>query len=170
MLIDHCAGGLAEATAAQGGMRPGQQLSSLNADARARGRRRRARAAGGPGSLHLGRRFQRDDLGRSGGPRPARSGPGEGSGGAGGEDAAEAGDHKRDAVCRRERCGAERPAADKAVLPGTVSALCWGGGMVLSWCSHGSCETAPAVVDFYKQLGFEPDPEGIRGMFWIPRY
>ncbi len=23
-----------------------------------------------------------------------------------------------------------------------------------------------AVVDFYKQLGFEADPEGIRGMFW----
>jgi len=24
------------------------------------------------------------------------------------------------------------------------------------------------VVDFYKQLGFTPDPEGIRGMFWRP--
>lgn len=26
------------------------------------------------------------------------------------------------------------------------------------------------VVDFYKQLGFEPDPEGIKGMFWYPRF
>eukprot|EP00850_Spirogloea_muscicola_P001846 SM000007S20806 [mRNA] locus=s7:355417:356938:+ [translate_table: standard] len=26
------------------------------------------------------------------------------------------------------------------------------------------------VVDFYKALGFEPDPEGIKGMFWYPRY
>lgn len=25
------------------------------------------------------------------------------------------------------------------------------------------------VVEFYKQLGFEADPEGIRGMFWYPR-
>ena len=26
------------------------------------------------------------------------------------------------------------------------------------------------VVDFYKQLGFEADPEGIRGMFWYPKW
>lgn len=26
------------------------------------------------------------------------------------------------------------------------------------------------VVDFYKQLGFESDPEGIKGMFWYPRW
>lgn len=26
------------------------------------------------------------------------------------------------------------------------------------------------VVDFYRNLGFEPDPEGIKGMFWHPRY
>lgn len=26
----------------------------------------------------------------------------------------------------------------------------------------------PHVVDFYKQLGFMPDPEGIKGMFWYP--
>ncbi|KAJ4980131.1 hypothetical protein NE237_010911 [Protea cynaroides] len=26
------------------------------------------------------------------------------------------------------------------------------------------------VVDFYRNLGFEPDPEGIKGMFWYPRY
>ncbi|KAH7282545.1 hypothetical protein KP509_35G035800 [Ceratopteris richardii] len=26
------------------------------------------------------------------------------------------------------------------------------------------------VVDFYKNLGFEPDPEGIKGMFWYPRF
>ena len=26
----------------------------------------------------------------------------------------------------------------------------------------------PDVVDFYKQLGFMPDPEGIKGMFWYP--
>ncbi|XP_058110750.1 histone acetyltransferase TAP1 [Magnolia sinica] len=26
------------------------------------------------------------------------------------------------------------------------------------------------VVDFYKNLGFEADPEGIKGMFWYPRY
>ncbi|GAB4816760.1 hypothetical protein N2152v2_003806 [Parachlorella kessleri] len=25
------------------------------------------------------------------------------------------------------------------------------------------------VVDFYRQLGFEADPEGIKGMFWYPR-
>lgn len=25
------------------------------------------------------------------------------------------------------------------------------------------------VVDFYKPLGFEADPEGIKGMFWYPR-
>lgn len=27
-----------------------------------------------------------------------------------------------------------------------------------------------AVVDFYKNLGFEADPEGIKGMFWFPRF
>lgn len=27
-----------------------------------------------------------------------------------------------------------------------------------------------AVVEFYQNLGFEPDPEGIKGMFWYPRY
>ena len=26
----------------------------------------------------------------------------------------------------------------------------------------------PHVVDFYKNLGFMPDPEGIKGMFWYP--
>lgn len=26
------------------------------------------------------------------------------------------------------------------------------------------------VVEFYRKLGFEPDPEGIKGMFWYPRY
>lgn len=26
----------------------------------------------------------------------------------------------------------------------------------------------PAVVDFYRNLGFIPDPEGIKGMFWYP--
>ena len=26
----------------------------------------------------------------------------------------------------------------------------------------------PDVVEFYKQLGFMPDPEGIKGMFWYP--
>ncbi|XP_057477380.1 histone acetyltransferase TAP1-like isoform X4 [Actinidia eriantha] len=26
------------------------------------------------------------------------------------------------------------------------------------------------VVEFYRNLGFEPDPEGIKGMFWSPRY
>ncbi|KAG9443311.1 hypothetical protein H6P81_014651 [Aristolochia fimbriata] len=26
------------------------------------------------------------------------------------------------------------------------------------------------VVDFYRNLGFETDPEGIKGMFWYPRY
>ncbi|PNW70929.1 hypothetical protein CHLRE_17g739426v5 [Chlamydomonas reinhardtii] len=26
------------------------------------------------------------------------------------------------------------------------------------------------VVDFYKQMGFEADPEGIKGMFWYPRF
>lgn len=25
------------------------------------------------------------------------------------------------------------------------------------------------VVEFYRNLGFEPDPEGIKGMFWYPR-
>ncbi|XVE84305.1 hypothetical protein DITRI_Ditri17bG0002400 [Diplodiscus trichospermus] len=25
------------------------------------------------------------------------------------------------------------------------------------------------VVEFYQNLGFEPDPEGIKGMFWYPR-
>lgn len=25
------------------------------------------------------------------------------------------------------------------------------------------------VVDFYRNLGFEPDPEGIKGMFWHPK-
>lgn len=27
-----------------------------------------------------------------------------------------------------------------------------------------------SVVDFYKNLGFTPDPDGIKGMFWYPRY
>lgn len=26
----------------------------------------------------------------------------------------------------------------------------------------------PHVVDFYRRLGFMPDPEGIKGMFWYP--
>lgn len=26
------------------------------------------------------------------------------------------------------------------------------------------------VVDFYKQLGFECDPDGIKGMFWYPKF
>ncbi|KAM1749296.1 histone acetyltransferase TAP1-like isoform X6 [Malus sylvestris] len=26
------------------------------------------------------------------------------------------------------------------------------------------------VVEFYQNLGFEPDPEGIKGMFWYPKY
>lgn len=26
----------------------------------------------------------------------------------------------------------------------------------------------PDVVNFYRQLGFMPDPEGIKGMFWYP--
>jgi len=26
----------------------------------------------------------------------------------------------------------------------------------------------PHVVDFYRNLGFMPDPEGIKGMFWYP--
>lgn len=26
------------------------------------------------------------------------------------------------------------------------------------------------VVEFYRNLGFEPDPEGIKGMFWYPMY
>lgn len=26
------------------------------------------------------------------------------------------------------------------------------------------------VVEFYRNLGFEPDPEGIKGMFWYPRH
>uniref|UniRef100_A0A0E0PP21 aralkylamine N-acetyltransferase n=1 Tax=Oryza rufipogon TaxID=4529 RepID=A0A0E0PP21_ORYRU len=26
------------------------------------------------------------------------------------------------------------------------------------------------VVDFYKNLGFEADPQGIKGMFWYPRF
>ncbi|MBD2137918.1 GNAT family N-acetyltransferase [Anabaena sp. FACHB-1237] len=27
----------------------------------------------------------------------------------------------------------------------------------------------PQVVDFYKTMGFMPDPEGIKGMFWYPQ-
>jgi aralkylamine N-acetyltransferase len=26
------------------------------------------------------------------------------------------------------------------------------------------------VIDFYKKMGFEADPEGIKGMFWYPRF
>ena len=26
----------------------------------------------------------------------------------------------------------------------------------------------PHVVDFYRSIGFMPDPEGIKGMFWYP--
>ncbi|XP_011095175.1 acetyltransferase NSI [Sesamum indicum] len=26
------------------------------------------------------------------------------------------------------------------------------------------------VVEFYRNLGFQPDPEGIKGMFWYPKY
>ncbi|CAA0830603.1 Acetyltransferase NSI [Striga hermonthica] len=26
------------------------------------------------------------------------------------------------------------------------------------------------VVEFYRNLGFEPDPDGIKGMFWYPKY
>lgn len=26
------------------------------------------------------------------------------------------------------------------------------------------------VVEFYRNLGFEPDPEGIKGMFWYPKF
>lgn len=27
-----------------------------------------------------------------------------------------------------------------------------------------------AVVEFYRNLGFEADPEGIKGMFWYPTH
>lgn len=30
--------------------------------------------------------------------------------------------------------------------------------------------TLIAVVEFYRNLGFEADPEGIKGMFWYPKY
>ena len=26
------------------------------------------------------------------------------------------------------------------------------------------------VVQFYSHLGYQADPEGIKGMFWVPRY
>ncbi|GIL48864.1 hypothetical protein Vafri_5293 [Volvox africanus] len=26
------------------------------------------------------------------------------------------------------------------------------------------------VLDFYRQMGFEADPEGIKGMFWYPKF
>lgn len=26
------------------------------------------------------------------------------------------------------------------------------------------------VTDFYKQMGFQADPEGIKGMFWYPKW
>ncbi|KAG7033705.1 Serotonin N-acetyltransferase 1, chloroplastic, partial [Cucurbita argyrosperma subsp. argyrosperma] len=26
------------------------------------------------------------------------------------------------------------------------------------------------MVEFYQNLGFQPDPEGIKGMFWYPRH
>ncbi len=26
------------------------------------------------------------------------------------------------------------------------------------------------VVEFYRQMGFEADPEGIKGMFWYPKF
>ncbi|KAJ4832536.1 putative acetyltransferase tap2 [Turnera subulata] len=26
------------------------------------------------------------------------------------------------------------------------------------------------VVEFYRNLGFEPDPEGVKGMFWYPKF
>uniref|UniRef100_A0A2P2MPH2 Acetyltransferase NSI isoform X2 n=1 Tax=Rhizophora mucronata TaxID=61149 RepID=A0A2P2MPH2_RHIMU len=32
------------------------------------------------------------------------------------------------------------------------------------------CNIIFAVVEFYRNLGFEPDPEGIKGMFWYPKY
>ncbi|NJK40783.1 MAG: GNAT family N-acetyltransferase [Acaryochloridaceae cyanobacterium SU_2_1] len=28
----------------------------------------------------------------------------------------------------------------------------------------------PHVVNFYRDLGFMPDPEGIKGMFWYPKF
>ncbi|KAF9595857.1 hypothetical protein IFM89_005343 [Coptis chinensis] len=33
-----------------------------------------------------------------------------------------------------------------------------------------ACSIVIAVVEFYRNLGFQPDPEGIKGMFWYPRY
>ncbi|XP_010244574.1 PREDICTED: serotonin N-acetyltransferase 1, chloroplastic isoform X2 [Nelumbo nucifera] len=47
------------------------------------------------------------------------------------------------------------------------------GPISLEWKSLSLITSWPfsiAVVDFYRNLGFEPDPEGIKGMFWYPRY
>ncbi|GER44304.1 nuclear shuttle interacting [Striga asiatica] len=35
---------------------------------------------------------------------------------------------------------------------------------------HSVEKSAGEVVDFYRNLGFEPDPDGIKGMFWYPKY
>ncbi|KAG9155253.1 hypothetical protein Leryth_025558 [Lithospermum erythrorhizon] len=32
------------------------------------------------------------------------------------------------------------------------------------------CFTIYLIVEFYENLGFQPDPEGIKGMFWYPGY
>ncbi|KAG5549403.1 hypothetical protein RHGRI_014672 [Rhododendron griersonianum] len=39
-------------------------------------------------------------------------------------------------------------------------------------CNHLGCLSGSrlSVVEFYRNLGFEPDPEGIKGMFWYPKY
>ncbi|CAN6724351.1 unnamed protein product [Malus baccata var. baccata] len=31
-------------------------------------------------------------------------------------------------------------------------------------------DSQACFVEFYQNLGFEPDPEGIKGMFWYPKY
>lgn len=42
------------------------------------------------------------------------------------------------------------------------------GSFLCDWASN--LTLGDAVVDFYKGLGFEADPDGIKGMFWYPRY
>ncbi|TQD72960.1 hypothetical protein C1H46_041515 [Malus baccata] len=34
----------------------------------------------------------------------------------------------------------------------------------------GSISLFAESQEFYQNLGFEPDPEGIKGMFWYPKY
>lgn len=154
------------------------------------GGRRRARGAGGARARNERPRVQRHHLGRHRGPRLPGWGPRPRARTRTKADTDE--NAQRTLVCRicRMPCPASTLASSAQVHPTpTISRIPpprppnnrQGQGlgkalveqMVRSLLrrdiSNITLFADPKVVDFYKQLGFEADPDGISGMFWCAR-